>query len=268
MDMDQPGATPLSMAMDPSATSTTSDSMSGTDHDSMSMSDSHSMSSMRMGASQMDMTFFTSTHTPLFSTAWTPNGTGTYAATCVFLIFLSLMLRFLYVCKFALEQKWRGEALNRRWVVTQGRGRIEDRDNQDNADDDEGLRGSGSEAGAQQDTQTEVDKSGARVGVLTANGIQQNVRILEDRSSSPSSRTQHRRNGAAGILYGAQAFRLSVDGPRAILVMVMVGVAYLLMLAVMTMNVGYFLSVLAGAFLGELLLGRYVAGHGTVVGGH
>lgn len=30
------------------------------------------------------------------------------------------------------------------------------------------------------------------------------------------------------------------------------------MLAVMTMNVGYFLSVLGGHFLGELLVGRYV----------
>jgi copper transporter 1 len=29
------------------------------------------------------------------------------------------------------------------------------------------------------------------------------------------------------------------------------------MLAVMTLNVGYFLSVLAGLFLGELFVGRY-----------
>ena len=29
------------------------------------------------------------------------------------------------------------------------------------------------------------------------------------------------------------------------------------MLAVMTLNVGYFLSVLAGHFLGELLVGRF-----------
>lgn len=29
------------------------------------------------------------------------------------------------------------------------------------------------------------------------------------------------------------------------------------MLAVMTLNVGYFLSVLAGLFLGELAVGRY-----------
>jgi len=29
------------------------------------------------------------------------------------------------------------------------------------------------------------------------------------------------------------------------------------MLAVMTLNVGYFMSVLAGTFLGELAVGRY-----------
>ncbi len=29
------------------------------------------------------------------------------------------------------------------------------------------------------------------------------------------------------------------------------------MLAVMTMNVGYFFSVLAGTFVGELVVGRY-----------
>lgn len=34
------------------------------------------------------------------------------------------------------------------------------------------------------------------------------------------------------------------------------------MLAVMTLNVGYFLSVLGGFFLAELFLGRYVALNG------
>ena len=33
------------------------------------------------------------------------------------------------------------------------------------------------------------------------------------------------------------------------------------MLAVMTYNVGYFMSVLAGAFLGELCFGRYSTSH-------
>jgi hypothetical protein len=30
------------------------------------------------------------------------------------------------------------------------------------------------------------------------------------------------------------------------------------MLAVMTVNVGYFCSVLAGAFIGELIVGRFI----------
>lgn len=30
------------------------------------------------------------------------------------------------------------------------------------------------------------------------------------------------------------------------------------MLAVMTMNVGYFMCVLAGSFIGELAVGRYI----------
>ncbi|OJJ46061.1 hypothetical protein ASPZODRAFT_152292 [Penicilliopsis zonata CBS 506.65] len=53
-------------------------------------------------------------------------------------------------------------------------------------------------------------------------------------------------------------WRLSVDLPRALIFLCISGVSYLLMLAVMTMNVGYFCSVLAGAFLGDLAVGRYI----------
>ncbi|ORY19255.1 Ctr copper transporter [Clohesyomyces aquaticus] len=40
---------------------------------------------------------------------------------------------------------------------------------------------------------------------------------------------------------------------------VLAGIGYLLMIAVMTMNVGYFLSVLGGVFLGSLVFGRFMA---------
>lgn len=52
-------------------------------------------------------------------------------------------------------------------------------------------------------------------------------------------------------------WRITTDVPRALLDTVVAGVGYLLMLAVMTMNVGYFLSVLGGIFLGSLMFGRY-----------
>ncbi|KIX93712.1 uncharacterized protein Z520_10618 [Fonsecaea multimorphosa CBS 102226] len=79
----------------------------------------------------------------------------------------------------------------------------------------------------------------AKTGALiTVNGVEENVKVVQARGVFP-------------------AFRLSVDVPRAILTTIIAAMAYLLMLAVMTMNVGYFLSVLLGVFLGELAVGRY-----------
>ncbi|KAL6694406.1 Ctr copper transporter [Trichoderma pleuroticola] len=40
--------------------------------------------------------------------------------------------------------------------------------------------------------------------------------------------------------------------------LILAGVSYLLMLAVMTMNLGYFLSVLAGVFLGSVIFYRFL----------
>ncbi|KAJ5629709.1 Ctr copper transporter [Penicillium herquei] len=57
-----------------------------------------------------------------------------------------------------------------------------------------------------------------------------------------------------------QAWRLSVNLPRAALRMIHQGIAYLLMIAVMTMNVGFFFAVLVGYFFGELIFGRVSRG--------
>ncbi|KAE8451688.1 hypothetical protein EG329_003145 [Mollisiaceae sp. DMI_Dod_QoI] len=40
---------------------------------------------------------------------------------------------------------------------------------------------------------------------------------------------------------------------------ILAGMSYLLMIAVMTMNVGYFLSILAGVFLGSIVFGHLMA---------
>jgi len=64
---------------------------------------------------------------------------------------------------------------------------------------------------------------------------------------------------------GRISWRVSVDFPRALYQMVLAGVSYLLMIAVMTLNVGYFLAVLGGIFLGEVLFGRFSA-HNINVG--
>ncbi|XPS72324.1 hypothetical protein M3J09_004489 [Ascochyta lentis] len=85
----------------------------------------------------------------------------------------------------------------------------------------------------------QANDASSMTGILTTNGMQEDVRIV----SAPAKLIQ--------------PWRFSVDLPRAALMMVATGVGYLLMLAVMTFNVGYFLSILAGTFIGELALGRY-----------
>jgi copper transporter 1 len=86
--------------------------------------------------------------------------------------------------------------------------------------------------------QLKADPNATR-GVLTARGVEENVAIL--------TKSGH----------GPQPWRFGVDVPRALLSMVIAGVGYLLMLAVMTLNIGYFFSILAGVFVGELVVGRY-----------
>ncbi|KAF3941687.1 hypothetical protein ABW19_dt0210058 [Dactylella cylindrospora] len=52
-------------------------------------------------------------------------------------------------------------------------------------------------------------------------------------------------------------WRWQVDAVRASLSFVSHGLGYLLMLAVMSLNVGYFFAILVGIFLGDLAFGRY-----------
>lgn len=71
--------------------------------------------------SSMQMTFYYSHSTPLYSSAWTPRSTGQYAATCIFLILLAVFLRGLFALKHLTEKKWLDRALNRRYVVVAGK---------------------------------------------------------------------------------------------------------------------------------------------------
>ncbi|KAF9738230.1 hypothetical protein PMIN06_001768 [Paraphaeosphaeria minitans] len=178
----------------------------------MVMDGASSGSSMSMG---MSMYFFTSTTTPLYSEAWTPASAGAYAGTCIFLIILAILLRALFTAKTFLEYSALQSAMKRRYVVT---------------------------ADQQTATDKAFNEANSMTGILTTNGLQENVRIVE----APARHVQ--------------PFRFSVDLPRAAIMTLAAGVGYLLMLAVMTYNVGYFLSVLAGAFIGELALGRFHQG--------
>ncbi|KAB8075629.1 copper transporter family protein [Aspergillus leporis] len=97
------------------------------------------------------------------------------------------------------------------------------------------VAGKSTEAG-----RIDTDPDAKVASLVSAQGVEESVKVVRRAAREPLP------------------WRFSVDLPRAFLFLVITGVSYLLMLAVMTMNIGYFCSVLAGAFLGELAVGRYV----------
>ncbi|KAK3721790.1 hypothetical protein LTR37_002955 [Vermiconidia calcicola] len=168
----------------------------------------------------MSMVFTNDHSTPLYSAQWTPTSTGSYAGTCLFLIVLGFIYRLLQAYRHILELKWHDRAVRRRYVVIAG------------------------ETAEQREKQlgfSDAEKS--EEAALTTRGVEERVRVL--------------RSSRRGI--ETQPWRFSTDLPRACVYVVQAGVGYLLMLAVMTMNIGYFLSVLAGLFVGEISCGRYAA---------
>ncbi|KAI5197763.1 Ctr copper transporter [Aureobasidium subglaciale] len=173
------------------------------------------------GMGSMSMVFTTAHNTPLYSQAWTPTSTGAYAGTCIFLIVLAILSRLLQAWRHTLEQHFHDKAMKRRYVIVR--------------DEQEGDQFSdGSEAAKEKADQQ---------AILTSRGIDEKVRVITAKSRSKE----------------ATPWRISTDLPRACVYTVQAGLGYLLMLAVMTLNVGYFLSVLAGLFVGELAIGRYAS---------
>jgi len=184
----------------------------------MGMNMDMSGSSSAMPASGMNMAFTTGHKTPLYSLDWTPSTTGGYAGTCIFLIVLAVVARLLLAYRHVLESKWHDRAVNRRYIVVAG---------ENGPDRERQAIGSGGEKGEE--------------AVLTSNGLDERVKVVKSS-----------RNRIQGT-----PWRFSTELPRACLFTLNAGLGYLLMLAVMTLNVGYFLSVLAGLFVGELAVGRY-----------
>jgi hypothetical protein len=155
-----------------------------------------------------------------------------YAGTCIFLIVLAIIFRFLIAFKAVLEERWIDDELNRRYVVIR-----------------------------KLNTKERISSdSDSQIVLLTENGVEKDVMVVR----------KH--------IKGTMPWSVTTDGPRAVIDTAIAGILYLLyatsfvslgmallltlssMLSIMTMNVGYFISVLSGIFLGSLLVGRYATG--------
>ncbi|KAL6916476.1 hypothetical protein FSHL1_007924 [Fusarium sambucinum] len=135
-----------------------------------------------MNMEQMNMAFFTSTTTLLWTKSFAPTTTGQYAGVCIFLIALTIIFRILLAI---------------------------------------------------------------------------HVNFYSIRDGLRQRRTKGLLAEHPAVEIGQRPWRANEAAMLGAIDVVIAGVSYLLMLAVMTMNVGYFLSVLAGVFLGSVICSRY-----------
>jgi hypothetical protein len=124
--------------------------------DQMGSSGNMSNSSSMMTMSEMSMTFYTSTMTPLYSSSWAPTSTASYAGTCIFLIVLAVLFRGLLALKGWKETAWLDAEFNRRYVVVAGKPTKAERISQD---------------------------SDSKRMILTENGVEEDVIVVKKRSS-------------------------------------------------------------------------------------
>jgi len=162
--------------------------MEGMDHTDMGGDSSSSGSSGAGGGGGHTTVFVNSMAAPLFSAAWTPSSTGTYAATCIFLIVLAALLRGLLALRSWQERRWLAADQARRYVVVAGKPAL-----------------------AESLSRDSLGKNATMV--LSENGVEENVVVVQNRAASAAH---------------PRPWRLSVDPLRALTDTVVVGVGYLL----------------------------------------
>jgi hypothetical protein len=136
---------------------------------------------MAMMPTTMPMTFFTSTTTPLYTTAWKPSTPSHYALTCLFLVLLCIVFRALLAARcnlqvllLALSRAVRRPAKKRASsCCAEAEAEEADEDGNGNVDGDDDLR---------DEKQQLRDRTDATGGRKRARGLEILLRALLDTS--------------------------------------------------------------------------------------
>ncbi|KAH7075433.1 Ctr copper transporter [Paraphoma chrysanthemicola] len=192
----------------------------------------------------MSSTFSASTRVTLWFTDWTTTSAATYFLTILFLFCLGMMNRFLGALKIQLERKWKAERIFGRSTASS---------DGTEKPSDHSLRGHArqwSRALRPQPVRLEEPQG------------------QETEPLSPAVRTTHsdeedtkpRLGRSRRLLVPNAPWSLKRDGISAALEFIRALLGYILMLAVMSYNVGFLFAVTGSVLLGELVFGRYSRG--------
>ncbi|TLD09541.1 hypothetical protein PspLS_11850, partial [Pyricularia sp. CBS 133598] len=192
----------------------------------MQMQDEKPLQTQSTPISGMTMVFFSSQSTSLFSRAWTPSSPEAYVGTCIFVFLLTIMQYLLIAVRNVVFEKVEGQT-----TATSANPFQEHRTKPAAPAKDE-----------------EESSCLRRHGTATG-------RLLPVFDSVAE---QQRRRSTTMIVTARATCEVVISATGYLVHKLTMGTsAHLRMLAAMTMNVGYFLSVIAGVFFGSLLFGRF-----------
>lgn len=195
--------------------------------------------------SGMASTFSINTRVTLFFTEWTTTTPATYVLTIFFLFFLGMLNRFLGAVKSQLEMRWKATPT-----------------------DEDRIRATVTGTGHAGVPRGHFRKWSQALGSphLAADHAEE----IEPLSPAPIPTDDEKRpsNRHKRFWVPSAPWSIKKDGVRAFLEFIRALIGYILMLAVMTYNVGFLFAVTGSVLLGELVFGRYTqSGSGWQEGG-
>ncbi|KAF2841705.1 hypothetical protein M501DRAFT_1000984 [Patellaria atrata CBS 101060] len=202
------------------------------------MPGAHSMSGMAS-------TFSTDTRVTLWFDQWTTATPWTYLLTMIFLLFLGMFHRFLGAVKSQLERRWKE------------RGYHEERDAK-------AVRGERSATGTIRGHVLRWSRAlQPQVVRLVDPDLEQETQRLSPSSSQTFAEQESEKQPSSmtkKFWVASAPWSIKKDGIGAAIEFMRALIGYILMLAVMTYNVGFLFAVTGSVLLGELVFRRYTQG--------